>query len=97
MSEAGRGMKPNSELNGKYGITSVMTIKIKVLTNSSFPGRLRKNKCRVRTTNAITSSVSNDSMNQPVRNSTGEAWNSSNSTPKVRKSKIELTTPKRII
>ena len=47
----------------------------------SVPGLLRKNKPCVRTNSAITNSVSKDSMNQPVRNSSGEARKINNSIP----------------
>src|ERR1043165_6592429 len=94
MSGAGKGMKPNTALNGRYGSTSVMPMKTKELTSNNRPGRLRKKRWRVRTTSAMTSSVNNDSMNQPVRNSSGDARNTNKSIPKVRKSKSELTRPK---
>ena len=52
--------------------TGISTI---VETSSTLPGLLRKKGRRVRTTSATTSSVSSDSTNQPVRNSSGVAWN----------------------
>jgi len=73
MSGAGKGMKPNTDMNGRYGSTSVMPMKINVLTSNSLPGRLRKKRCGVRTTSAMTSSVNSDSMNpagvEPFRRS----------------------------
>ena len=75
-------------------LARVIPIKINELTSKRVPGRLRKKIWRVRTTRAMTNSVIRDSMNQPVRNSTGEAWNTTSNVPKVRKSKIELTRPK---
>jgi hypothetical protein len=97
MSNAGKGTKPNTEMNGRYGNTRAIPIKINVLTSKSLPGRLRKKRWRVHTTRAMTNSVIKDSMNQPVRNSSGEARNRNSNVPKVRKSKTELTRPKSTI
>jgi hypothetical protein len=66
---------------GRFGSTRVIQTTIVVLTSKSVPGLLRKNKPCVRTTSAITNSVSKDSMNQPVRNSSGEARKINNSIP----------------
>src|SRR5262245_9986224 len=66
---------------------------INVDTHNHRPGWLRKSDWRVRTTNATASSVKSDSRNQPVRNSSGEARTTHSNTPKVTKSKTELTRP----
>ena len=50
----------------------------------TLPGRLRKKGRRVRTTSAITSSVSNDSTNQPVRNPADPGVKPSRSDANVR-------------
>ena len=47
----------------------------------------------MRSTKMTSTWVASDSMNQPVWNSASSAWNTSSNSPKVRKSKTELTGP----
>src|SRR5690349_11804107 len=94
ISDNGTGTNAASRAPGRYGMASATGTSTAVEPIKTRPGRLAKNGRRVRTTMATSSSVSSDSMNQPVRNVSADAAKGPRSKAKVTMSNTELSAPK---
>ena len=90
----GTGVKPSSGPSGENGSATPTATTASVAASSAPLGLLRRNGTRrVRIAKITSDCVASDSMNQPVRNSSGPAWNSPNMIANVRKSNSELIGP----
>ena len=82
--ESGIGVKPSRAAIGSMGINSVIAATASVASVSARPGVLEKNGRLVQMTSTMAEAEMTDSMNQPVRNCSGEAPRIQSSAPNVR-------------
>src|SRR5881227_2395075 len=89
----GGATKPNQAPTGVNGTTIATSKAISEDADSNGSGRLRHGRPLVRMMKMTRIWVAMDSMNQAVRNSSGEALNRYSRAPKVRKSNTDDSGP----